>query len=45
MGKAILKPREIPVDLPGESVIDREVHIAGNTVAASRACRWATRTV
>ena len=29
MGKAILKPREIPVDLPGESVIDREVHIAG----------------
>ena len=28
MGKAILKPREIPVDLPGESVIDREVHLS-----------------
>lgn len=31
MGRAILSPELIPVDLPGDRVVDREVEIDGNT--------------
>jgi len=33
MGRAILKPAEVPVKLPGESVINRETEIAGGSYA------------
>ena len=30
MGRAILSPQLIPVDLPGDTVVDREVEVEGN---------------
>ena len=31
MGKAILDPQQIPVDLPGEQIVDREIKIGNET--------------
>ncbi len=35
MGQAILKPQDIPVNMPGDSVISQEIEVAGKKVRAT----------